>query len=117
MAMAGGSRVRLLRLGASSARQRQAPRMQRALDLAAGGLGQLGREVDDPRVLVGRGLVLDVVLELGDERRRTGLNPSRSTTTARTTAPRSSSGAATTAASATAAWETSADSTSNGPIR
>ena len=43
--------------------------------------------------------------------------PSRSTTIARTTEPRSSSGAATAAASATATWETSADSTSNGPIR
>ena len=40
-----------------------------------------------------------------------------STTTARTTWPRTSSGAATAAASATAGCETSADSTSNGPIR
>ena len=46
-----------------------------------------------------------------------GSCPSRSTTTARTTCPRTSSGAATAAASATAGWDTSADSTSNGPIR
>src|SRR3954453_617300 len=46
-----------------------------------------------------------------------GSAPARSTTTARTTAPRSGSGAATAAASATAGCETSADSTSNGPIR
>ena len=35
------------------------------LDLAAGGLRQLVGEIDDPRVLVRRGLVLDVVLQLG----------------------------------------------------
>ena len=39
----------------------------RALDLAAGGLRQLGRELDDPRVLVGRGLALDVLLQLAHQ--------------------------------------------------
>ena len=99
------------RAGLALAAQRRAP------DLAARGLRQLGREVDDARVLVGRGLALDVLLQLARERRRAGSWPSRSTTTARTTAPRSSSGAATAAASATAGCATSADSTSNGPIR
>ena len=41
-----------------------------SLDLAARGLGQLGDEVDDARVLVGRGHALDVVLELAREPRR-----------------------------------------------
>ena len=79
--------------------------------------GSSSANVDDPRVLVGRGLALDVLLQLARELGRGAYSPSRSTTTARTTAPRSSSGAATAAASATAGWATSADSTSNGPIR
>src|SRR3982751_5342577 len=37
-------------------------------DLAAGRLGQLRREVDQPRVLVGRRLLLDVLLQLARER-------------------------------------------------
>ena len=40
---------------------------QRPLHLAARGLRQLGREVDDPGVLVRRGLLAHVLLELGRE--------------------------------------------------
>ena len=90
---------------------------QRAAHLAARGLRQVVGELDDARVLVGRRLLLDVVLQLARRAPATPSWPSRSTTTARTTEPRSASGAATAAASATAGCETSADSTSNGPIR
>jgi cholesterol oxidase len=44
-----------------------------AADLPARGLRELGREVDDPGVLVGRGLGLDVVLKLPDEVGRRGV--------------------------------------------
>src|SRR3954452_11442564 len=46
---------------------RLSPAQQRAADLPAGGLRQLVGEVDDARVLVGRRLGLDVVLELAGE--------------------------------------------------
>ena len=44
-----------------------------ALDLAGGGLGQLGDELDPARVLVGGELVLDEALELVLEGRRRGV--------------------------------------------
>src|SRR3954452_7380600 len=47
-------------------RRRRAQR--RAADLAAGGLGQLVGVVDATRVLVGRRLALDVVLQLSGQR-------------------------------------------------
>jgi len=43
------------------------PAKRRAADLAARGPGEVAREVDDARVLVGRGLGLHVVLELARE--------------------------------------------------
>src|SRR5437763_3262474 len=43
------------------------PAQQGAPDLAARRLGQLGRELNDTRVLVGRRLSLDVILQLAGE--------------------------------------------------
>ena len=40
---------------------------QRATDLPAGGLGEVADELDDPRILVGSGLGLDVVLQVTGE--------------------------------------------------
>ena len=88
----------------------------RRADLAARRLGQLAGELDDPRVLVGRRLGLDVVLQLARERVG-GLVAVAQDDDGPHDRAALVVGAETTAASATAGCSTSADSTSKGPIR
>ena len=100
--------------------RRVAPRIplrraaRRTLPLAR--LGQLAGEVDDPRVLVGRRLGLDVVLQLARERVGGRVAVAQDDDGAHDGAALVV-GAETTAASATAGCSTRADSTSKGPIR
>src|SRR6266540_2419680 len=87
-----------------------------AADLAGDGLGQLGDELDLARVLEGGGHPLAVVLQLPDEFVRRGMTRCEDHERLHDLPP-VRSGLPTTAASATAVCSTSADSTSNGPIR